>query len=262
MKIRVGQVEGGNYDAGLADRVFTTRMVGPHAPKFTVSASLENWRQDDSNEQKKNPTAYLRLTVSVDPGDRLGRAALRGMHWLQIGRVDRYTDDKAKVPDNAGSEYVVGKFLTGDAATGVGAKIPFGKTFLDGAVTTSPYMTDNGKSAYERTATSLTFWDAPNAFAGLNETHQYIVQSYTAFLVDSEGDVMYQVDWSVKNYWNGGNPVRKYDPPPAGKIPRQLPGSLPNFLSNPKQPLYRGTGKGIVDIANPVRGIADVVPVQ
>ncbi len=129
------------------------------------------------------------------------------------------------------------------------AKIPYGSTFLDGPVANSPYMTDNAKAGYRRTATELTFWDSPDARGLLSKDYQFIVQNFTAYLVvESTGDILYQVDWSVRNYWNNGDRKREFVPP-VGKIVTELPA----FLSNPKKQLYRYNGAK--DIPNPIKTI-------
>ncbi len=103
-----------NYDNKLADRVFTLGLA-TNAPKFTISAALEGWRRDDSVEEKKNPTPYFRLSVSVD-NSALAQAGLRNMRWMQIGRTDRYRTQDAQRPSNDGATFgVINKFPTEDA---------------------------------------------------------------------------------------------------------------------------------------------------
>ncbi len=225
-----------NYDALMINRVFTLGKF--ITPKFTVSAALEDRRKDDSEEAKKqaatNPSRYLRLSVNVDPTDMVGKIFLKKMQWVQIGRTDRYADVQGTKLANAGVSFPVGgKRPTEDAKTEDNAKMAFGATFLDGPVSNSPAMTDTRQASYRRTETELTFWDAPDARSHLSKDFPYIKQNYTALLL-LDGKVLYQVDWSMSNYWNNGKPSRAFDPP-KGFIPNKLP----EFVADPKASLYR-----------------------
>jgi hypothetical protein len=234
----------------LADRVFT---VGSAAQvKVTVSAALEKWRRDDSEEEKNNPTEFLSLTATVGD-DLLSRSLLNRSYWLQIGKINRFKDkdaEKAGKDSNSGGKFAAPRFP--DGAIGVASEIPFGKDFLDGPLSgSSPYMTDTPRSPYRRTKTSLTFWDAPEASGQLDKDHQVIVATYSAFLV-FEGQVLYEVDWGVRNQWNGeGKSATREYIGPTGSIPKELP----PFLAKSGQKLLVGTGKGLKDIENPIKGI-------
>jgi hypothetical protein len=259
LRIFGGDVTPENFAAGLQNK--TIKLVEGNIGKISLSAALENWRLDDSDQQKQNPTVHIRLTASVGEEDKVGIALLRQAYWLQIGRVDRYTEKKGKLDNNG--KYEVAKFRKGTDEKAEAGTIEFGTPFLDGPVLNSPYMTDHGKSGYKRTKTELTFWDAPSALPALSDKYKYIVQSYTAFLV-IDGQAVYQVDWGVENHWNGGGGKQKREYiPPTGKIPTELP----KFLSDPKGTLYRASGGGVFsrfpEIANPITKIhPEVRPAQ
>ena len=245
-----------NYNDKLADRVFKLTNANG-APQFTVSASLEALRQDDTKDQKDHPTNYLNLTVTTGD-DALSRAALLSTYWLQIGRADRYKDaddEKAGTDSNGKGTFPVQRFPTDDPTKFANAQLAFGKTFLDGGAGNSPYMTDTATGAYRRTKTSLTFWDAPSFARHVDKDYPIAVQTFSAFLVIS-GEVVYEVDWKVRTDWNGGMPTTEV----LGVV-GSIPKSVPAFLTAKK--LYRGTGPGVMDLSNPVMKLSpDLTPVK
>jgi hypothetical protein len=115
-------------------------------------------------------------------------------------------------------------------------------------------MTDHKKAVYERTDTSLTFWDIPGARATVTRDHPLVVQNYEAYLV-VEGRAAYVINWVVYNVLNAATgTVDRQTKVSGGRIPT----TLPDFLADPNKKLYRGTAPGLApnpDIENPIKGV-------
>jgi hypothetical protein len=84
--------------------------------------------------------------------------------WLQIVEQDRFKGVNGENIDNSGTfdSYLWPTATTPDKDRDVVGR-EYGTWYLDGGLQTSPWMTANNTSRFDRTPTSLTMWDSPSA---------------------------------------------------------------------------------------------------
>jgi hypothetical protein len=211
----------------------------------TITASVDEWWTDSA---KTRADPFVRISVKLNGNTDFDKAILKRSFWLQTLKVDRYKDVGMQDRDNSDS---FGQQLWKDN-TGkekIDVTVRFGETALDGGVATVPWMTDNDKNPYERTDTSLSFWDDPSAKDVLSTKHPMVVQNYEAYLI-VEGRAMYVVNWVVFNEKGKERQVKIS----GGRIPT----TLPPFLDDPSKKLFRGRAPLFMrdpDIENPVKGV-------
>ena len=132
-----------------------------------------------------------------------------------------------------------------EQAVQVGDTVAYSRRFLQSiACFTGNMPQARGKvtalTTYERTDTSLTFWDSPNASGEVSMKYPRVTQNFQLFLV-AKGKAVYQINWAA-TYVFGKSPVWVVS---AGFVPT----TLPTFLDNPKGSLSQGKAIHSLDSA-------------